>query len=253
MAGGWLDVEGVGEPRRVVLEGDRTVVGGADSAVVVPGAGPDRLHVWNEPPRVVFVGQGESPRIDGASFDERALRPGDEIRWHGVTLRYGGEAAAADRASLEEVALPVSAAAPAPVAPPAAAPWVRRLQAGLMVEQGLADRKAAKRWQDEVKAGRFDPDRCAQDILGASEVPDEMRLLERSPRLQRDLLMAPLQTGARGSARRARRAAKSGFAFLIAQAVGLFVYSAILLAIALFLRLRGTEFDALFDRLLLRD
>jgi len=255
LARGWLDVEADGATRRVVLEDGRTVVGEGQADVQVPGAGKDRLDLWSEPPRAVYSGTGEVPRCGGEPFQERSLRPGDVLEWHGVRMCYGGEAAPEHHASLEE--LPLEPGTPELPPAGAGAPTTservtRRLLAGLLVEQGLADKRAARRWQDEVREGRYDADRCAQEILGASPVPDEMRLLERSARLQRDFLMAPLLQGTRGAGRRMRQATKSGVAFLVAQLVGLVVYSAVIVAIALFLRLRGVDFDVFLDRILMR-
>ena len=53
-----------------------------------------------------------------------------------------------------------------------------------------------------------DADRALGSL--ASGTPDEMKLLERSARLQRDFLMAPLLRGTKGASRRARRGSRCG-------------------------------------------
>lgn len=124
----------------------------------------------------------------------------------------------------------------------------RRLSAGLAVELGLADKKVARHWQERVRAGEFDADACAAEILeaGGFEAGDA-RLVERSARLQRDLVMTPLS---RSAGRKVRRAARGGLAFLVAQLLAIGVYS-LLVAIALvLLRLQGVAFDPLLDRAL---
>ncbi len=126
----------------------------------------------------------------------------------------------------------------------------RRLRAGLLVELGLAPRAAARRWQKEVAAGRFDADACAEEILaGAVLTSDaEAKLAGRAARLQRDLLMAPALRGARGAARRAREGARGLVAMLVAQVVTLTVLLAIVLVGLLVARLTtGFSFDGFFD------
>lgn len=121
----------------------------------------------------------------------------------------------------------------------------KRLKAGLCVELGLADPAAARRWQDAVAEDAFDPDRSAEEILARSGVaPGEPLLLERTGRLQRDLLMAPL-AGAR-----ARVARKGLLGHLGGQALALAVYTAIVLGALLLLRLRGASVDGLLDAVL---
>jgi hypothetical protein len=176
-----------------------------------------------------------------------------------MTLTYGGQAAPEDQAALEEVAV----AAPAPIqagnagagasaglAPAEERVW-RRLKAGMLVELGMADRVTAKRWQDAVVSNAFDPDRCAEDILARSGVlPGDPRLLERSSRLVRDLLMAPLLAGTRGATRRARQATKGIVAMIVAQSITFVIYSTIVLVALLLLRVRNVSVDGFLDRIL---
>ena len=128
----------------------------------------------------------------------------------------------------------------------------RRLQSGILVERGLADRREARRWQEAVQRGEFDPDACARDIVGGSPVGGEdPRLLERAAILQRDLLMTPLQRGVRGAGRRARGATRSGVAFLIAQGMAILVYTLVILIVLLLGRMqKGLSLDGMLDRIL---
>ncbi|MFT5051266.1 MAG: hypothetical protein ACI8QZ_002677 [Chlamydiales bacterium] len=128
----------------------------------------------------------------------------------------------------------------------------RRMQAGILVERGLADRREARRWQEAVQRGEFDPDACARDIVGNSDVDaDDARVIDRTARLQRDLLMTPLQHGARGAGRRMRGATRGGVAFLLSQVMALVVYTLVLLIIVLLARMqRGFSLDGMLDTVL---
>ena len=77
---------------------------------------------------------------------------------------------------------------------------------------------------------------------------------ERAGRLLRDFLMAPTMRGARGERAAAcvRRPA-GGVAFVLAQGIALAVYTLIVLVAMLLLRVRDVSFDALLDRILLRN
>ncbi|MEM7305738.1 MAG: hypothetical protein AAF682_03665 [Planctomycetota bacterium] len=258
MAGGWLDITDGGGERREALQPGLTRVG-AQGDIAHPSAGDDEIHVWDQPPRAIYVGGGDPPTVDGKPLDEAPLAPGTRLQWRGMTLVYGGDAAAADQAALEEIPLaaPPPAAAPAAVAPrglPEGEDRVwKRLKAGMMVELGLADRVAAKRWQDAVVGGSFNPDDCASEILARSAAKaDDPRVLERSGRLLRDLLMAPLLSGTRGASRRARTAAKGTVAMILSQGIAFLVYTVIVLIAFLLLRVRGVSLDGFFDRLLMR-
>ncbi len=260
MAGGWLDISDASGTRREALRDGLTRIGGVDGEIPLEASGSDQLHVWDRPPRAIFVGGGTAPTLNGRALDEEQLKPGDQLEWHGVKLVYGGEAAPDDHAALEEIPLappPAPAAAqPAVVArglPPEEDKVWKRLQAGLLVELSMADRVTAKRWQDAVMRDDFDADQCAREILARSPGRGgDPKMIERSGRLLRDLLMAPLLSGSRGASRKARQAAKGGMAMILSQGIAFVVYSLIVLAILLLLRLRGVEFDALFDRMMMR-
>jgi len=128
----------------------------------------------------------------------------------------------------------------------------RRLQAGILVERGLADRREARRWQEAVQRGEFDPDACARDIVANSGIDDDdERVIDRTARLQRDLLMTPLQRGTRGAGRRFRGATRGGLAFLLSQAMALLVYTMVLLIVILLARMqRDFSLDGMLDTVL---
>lgn len=251
-----MDVhEPSGARRRVALRRGLTIVGGAKADVPVGGVDNDQLHVWDQPPKLVFVGFGEAPTAGGARFEERTLASGDVVTWRGVRLEFGGLLAA----RIEEIELPAAPVA-ASGAANAGAPsgglvgadeqfW-RRLKAGIAVEQGLAEGAVARRWQDAVMRSEFDPDAAARDILAAARGLDDQRLGERSARLQRDLIMAPLATSSRGATRKLRGAAQSMVAMVISQFVVLSVSLLLVLVAQFVARVRlGWSLDEFFDRL----
>jgi hypothetical protein len=244
VSGGWLDIQGPGGPRREALLEGLTRLGAANADVLLPGAGEDQLHVWNRPPRVVFLGRGARPTAGGAPFEERALKPGERFEWAGHSFQYGGEAASADMAVLEE--LPgVAAAAPSPLP---ATPLLARVRAGLACELGLVDAAAAKRWREAVQAGQFEPDACARELLPRPLADEaERRMLERSGSLLRDFLMAPLLTGAAGARRKLREKTRGVAAFLLTQGLALVVFALLVAAALLLARFKGTSIDALLD------
>jgi len=132
------------------------------------------------------------------------------------------------------------------------AAW-RRLTAGMLVEQGLGDKEAAKRWQALVRSGDFDPDRCAAELLDAGPTKPaevEAKLLLRSARLERDLLMTPLMQGVAGASRKARGAARTGAAALVTQLIVVGIYSVLVFLFLLVLAFKGVQFDPFFQSLL---
>lgn len=128
----------------------------------------------------------------------------------------------------------------------------RRLIAGLLVETGLADKSAAKRWREAVLSGSWDADACASEIV-ASAPPSaysEQKLQERAARLERDLLMAAHMRGVRGASRRVRGATRSATAFMVANIVAILVYSAVIAALLIIARIGyDWSIDGLIDRL----
>ncbi|NOT30498.1 MAG: hypothetical protein HOP15_08635, partial [Planctomycetes bacterium] len=93
MNSGWLDIEGPSGSRRAPLNEGLTRVGGAGADIRLggPEAGPggDELHVWDRPPRMLFLGGGARPTCAGQPFDERGLRSGERVQWCGHALTYG--------------------------------------------------------------------------------------------------------------------------------------------------------------------
>ena len=216
---------------------------GEGLAVPIEGAAGDELHFQTEPPAVRLVGSRTTALLNGRAFERSRLADGDAIQWCGAVLVFSGAAA-----TLEE--LPPERIEPADS--DALTRVGARLAAGLLVELGLAAGPVARRWQDAVREGGFDADACAEELL--EEIgphAEDPRLLERSARLQRDLLMAPLQKGVRGASRRARGAARGGLAMVLAQGLAVAIYTLLLLAILLLLRVKHDySLDGFLDSIL---
>jgi len=252
MTSAWIDlIDARGVRQRHPLREGLTTVGGRRGDVALEGTDGDQLHIWDRPPKLLFVGTGEQPRVGGTALEEHALRSGDVIEWCGARLEFRGLA----YAQLEEVELPSE---PASVVAPQTAsgalsedPAWRRLRAGLLVELGIADATAARRWQDAILRNEFEPESCARDLLASSPLPaGDARVLERATRLQRDLIMSPVQHGVRGRTRRLRSAASNWFAMALTQLFVLALFVA-LFGFALFIvRVRWSwSVDAYLDRI----
>lgn len=253
MSQAWIEIVGTdGVRRRHTLREGLTTVGGKRGDVVIGETGNDQLHIWDRPPKLVFVGSGEPPRVRGQAIEELALHSGDKLEWRGLQIEFAGLA----YAQLEEVPLPVEVPA-APVVAPLVATWSsgdeqawRRLKAGLLVELGIADADTTRRWQDAVLRTEFEPDSCARDLLAASKVDSgDPRLLERCSRLQRDLLMSPMQRGSRGGMRKLRATTSNWLAMAISQLVVLSVFVLLFLVALFVVRIRWSwSVDAFLDR-----
>ena len=250
MTESWLDIQGPDGARRATLRPGLTRIGGAGADVVLPGVADGELHVWDEPPRLVLVAGDERPQIDGRAVEELDLVPGTRVRWRGHQIVYGREERPA---VLEEIPLdPPAAAAPAAGAPGAGTPdgraWAR-VRSGMLAELGLADRKVVKRWQEAVLRNEFDADAAARDLAGSAQTgADDPRVLERSGRLLRDFLMTSLQRGVAGASRKARTAAKSGVAMVIAQFLALAVFALVIFVILMLARIKwGISVDRALD------
>lgn len=250
MSGAWLELHSEGGVRREALRAGLTRVGGGKAEVPLAGVGVDQITLWDQPPRARFEGRGRAPLLNGVALTEATLSAGDRIDWAGVTLVFGTSAPERPEATLEELApptVPVTLAATPDVAGRLAA----RLRSGLACELGLADRAALKRWQEAVLAGRFEPDACARELLVAPLPAEaEQRLVDRSGTLLRDFVMAAYLTGTKGAGRKLRGGLRNLVAFLLAQAFALLVFSAIVAAILLVLRVKGESLDGWLDRVI---
>lgn len=257
MSAGWLDVDDGAGHRRYALTEGLTRIGGAGAELSIAEAGSDQVHVWNDPPRAIFVGGGTPPRLNGTPLTEQPLAPGDRLEWHGKSYVYGGQPAAALEASLEELAPePAPAYAPPPagrVLSPEEEQLFDRMIAGMLVELNLADKAAAKRWQSSVIDGVFQPDDCAKEILARSGVAaSDNRLDQRSSRLLRDMLMAPLLRGTKGATRKMRKAAKGGVAYVIMNVVVMCIYILMVFIGLVVWRLQGGDVNGVLDFVLRR-
>lgn len=205
MDGPWVEVRAGGRTVRRPF-GPGPLALDPSGAIAPAQSAGERLVLFPEPLRAVFEGRGERPRLAGRELGQARFERGDVLHWRGMEIRVGPREAALEELPAQEL----------PGAPGGAA-W-KYVKAGLLVEIGLAEDGAARSAQESVIARAFDPAAAAGEILRASGVSDgDPRLLERSSRLMRDLIMAPLQRGLPGARRRLRRAATSGFAWLLSQ------------------------------------
>jgi hypothetical protein len=241
--GEWvLEVEEGGSVRRQPLAPGLTRVGGPGCEVALARAGADQLHVWDDPPKLVFVGKGERPRVEGQAVDELALGGGERIEWQGATLRLT-RAEKAGRSS-----------EPAPAAVTADEPAWTQVKAGMLFELGLADKELARRWQQAVARGQFDADACARELVRSSRAtPGDRRVLERSTRLLRELLMGPGKVPARSSARTERKESRSLLALIAMQVTVILSQIFLFTVVLVVVRWRwGWSIDGFIDQLLER-
>lgn len=226
----WLETSGPHGERRLELGAGVLRLGGEGSDLRLEVPAGAWLEVGGSPPRLVHHGAGTPPRVNGREVRELALVHGDRIEWGGALLvvRSSDPAAALEPLPAQESgATHLDAVVAA------------RLQAGLLCELGLVEPKAARRWQDAVLANAFDPDAATRDLLAAAQASSgDVRLRERSARLLRDLLMAPLQRGARGAGRRVRQATRSMVAALVAQLIVIVTLMGIATIALLVIRMR---------------
>jgi hypothetical protein len=252
----WLTIRSSGEERRVPLDRSVIRIGGAGCDVVTPGVTVGQLHVWTQPPKAVRVGGGPELFVAGRRVDEALLEPGVVAVWGELELSVGGVASVLEELPPEPE---VAAAARSPRGPaaggglgPNAQRVHDRLEAGLLVELGLANKDVTKRWQASVVQGEWDADACAREVLDRREVgAEDPRLLERAGRLQRDLVMASFQRGLRKAGRSVRGAARHGSAIVLANIIAFLCFSLIIVAVAFLLRVRwDVSLDGYIDRVL---
>jgi hypothetical protein len=243
------------------------MLGGARGDVAVAESGSDCVHLWSDPPKLIFVGSGVPPSVNGVPALEISLRSGDQIEWHGHSWNFGHEDGSARLEEVREAPPPPPVAASlTPIASASAAPradapapaergssaetsseptW-RRLKAGLVAEMALSDRAVIKHWQEAVIQNEFDPEAATRELLaGAPGIADhDPRLAERSTRLLRDLLMSSVT---RSAGRQVRKAARNGLAFILVQGFIFVLFTLLVLAGMLLIRTRGSSIDAFLD------
>jgi len=271
----WLEIRAGGEWQRHELRPGLTKIGGPAADIPLAG-GPEgrteidgELHVFDDPPRVVRVTGPELCGV-GAPTTQLPLSDGTRFSWGGVELCYSRGAPVLEEIPIDDEPIDDKPAAgpeagrheadpSAEHSPDEADEWTsdelrawRRVQAGLLVELGLAERGVARRWQEAVKSSRFEADTCSREILSETRFDaDDPRLVDRCGALLRDLLMAPLLRGTAGAGRRARGAAKNGVAFLLAQLIAIAVYSLLIAVLLILLRANwDVSLDGLIDGLL---
>jgi hypothetical protein len=248
----WLEIEVGGIRSRADLRKGLTRLGGPGCDVVIPGAPEGELHVWSDPPKIMRIAGRAELEVEGRCAEECPLESGVRIRWAAITMVYK-----VDQPVLQEIAFSTPGPAPATVvarrpSDPEDRAW-QRVRAGLAIDLGLVEKRVVGRWQDVVLRQEFDADACAREILASTEkfTLDDPRVIERSGRLLRDFLMTSLHRGVKGATRKMRSQAVSGSAFLMANAIGILIYTGIVLVVMLLARFKWqTSFDALFDTVL---
>lgn len=253
----WLEIEGgQGDERRVALAAGLTRVGGKTADVVLDDSLSGELHLWDSPPEAVNIGGGADIRMNGEEFEEHSLQDGDRLTWAGAVLVYRCKVGppVLEEVEVEQPAARVASGKAGTTGGAGASESRvnRRVRAGLLAELGLADKSVLGRWQQAVVRREFDVDACSKELLASSDVAqDDPRLLERSARLTRDLIMAPMQRGTKGAGRRARGAAKKGAAFFMAQVivVGIFSLLVLLAMVVVHQKWPGFSFDEFLGNL----
>ncbi len=237
----WLELEGPGGgTRKIELGAGLTRIGGRTADVVLFDSLAGELHLWDSPPKLVNIGGDSEIRLNGKAFEEEPLADGDRVQWGESKLVFRCKS---KPPVLEEVRIePSRSASVRSTTGEAVESRVsQRVLAGLIAELGLANKA--------VMNHEFDVDACARELLEASDVaPEDPRLLERSGRLTRDLVMAPLQRGVKSASRRAKGAAKSGAAFLVAQLIVVGIFSLMVLILMVVVHVKWPEFS--FDEFL---
>ncbi len=249
MADLWLEFKDGQETRSIPLAGALTKIGGATPDVFMQGLPAGELHLWSDPPKLVTVAGQAALTVNGVACRDALLADGDRVDWGGVGFQFRRQE---QTPVLKEIPAEAPVPAPAPPAPDSGGASWARVQAGMMVELGLADKAAVRTWQESVMRGDFSPDACARDISRGVELDSEdPRLMERSGRLLRDFLMASTMSGVDGARRKARQAGKKGAAIFVSQLFLITVYTLIILVVMALLHAKWPEtfFDPLFDSL----
>ncbi len=256
MGRAWLIIVGTdpsAPAARFDLKPGLTVLGGARGDVAVPASGNDCVHIWSEPPKLIFVGAGVPPLVNGQPAPEVPLHSGNRIEWRGIVATFGCEAVHERLEEIPAAWMNPAGGAHAPVGESGsvsgASPW-RWLKAGLVAEMSLADSEAIKRWQDASARGEFDAESASRDLLAAAPGlrDDDPRITERCTKLMRELLMAPV---AKRPPRQSSKSSRGCFAALFGQFMILVLITLIVVAGLLVARTRYSQsIDAQLDRIL---
>ncbi len=251
LAGADAGVSGV----RFELKPGLTMLGGARADIPVPGSGGDCVHLWSDPPKLIFVGAGDPPRVNGHVAMEDTLHDGDHIEWRGLVATFGCDGGPprlqelpADWHAPEVVAGEPSTADPRTLAG-GAAEW-RWLKAGIAAELALADREVIKRWQSAATRGEFNAEAASKELLAsAPELAErDPRLSERCSRLMRELLMSSVSK--RPTRQESAKPGRPGCGFFLGQLIILPLVALIVIAGMLVARTRfGQSIDGLLDRI----
>jgi hypothetical protein len=233
-----------------------TMLGGVRGDIPVPGSGGDCVHVWSDPPKLIFVGAGDPPRVNGHVAMEESLHDGDRIEWRGLVATFGCEGGPprlqelpADWHSPEVVANPPVPAGPRTSESADAAEW-RWLKAGMAAELALADREVIKRWQGAAARGEFNAEAASKELLASAPELDERdpRLTQRCSRLMRELLLSSVSK--RPTRLESAKQGRGGCGFFLGQLIVLSLVALIVIAGMLVARTRfGQSIDAILDRL----
>lgn len=222
--------------------------------VAVPGA-EGELHLWDDPHKVVRV-RGDAPlSVGGRVVEEFLLDHGAVFEWCGARFEVDLGSAVLEELAPEPVSPGVATPPASRPATPGLAPEqlqaYERLAAGVLVDVGLADKAAVKRWQTAVIQQEWDADAAARAILaGSPGATSDPKFLERAGRLERDLLMASFTRGVKGASRRMRGAARNTTAFFVANVIAISVYSAIILALLILARVKYEwDLNGIIDRM----
>ncbi len=251
VAGGDASASGA----RFELKPGLTMLGGVRGDIPVAGSGGDCVHLWSDPPKLIFVGAGAPPRVNGRVAMEESLHDGDRIEWRGLIATFGCEGGPpplqqlpADWHSPDVVASEPAAADPRTAESAGGAEW-RWLKAGIAAELALADRDVIKRWQGAATRGEFNAEAASKELLAsAAELAErDPRLTERCSRLMRELLMSSVSK--RPTRLEAVKPGRGGCGFFLGQLIILPLVALIVIAGMLVARTRlGQSIDGILDR-----
>ncbi len=241
---------------RFELKPGLTMLGGVRGDISVPGSGGDCVHLWSDPPKLIFVGAGDPPRVNGRVAMEESLHDGDRIEWRGLAATFGCEGGPPPLQELPahwhspEAGANEPTAADSVAAESAAGAEWRWLKAGIAAELALADREVIKRWQSAASRGEFNAEAASKELLASA--PDlaerDSRLTERCSRLMRELLMSSVSK--RPTRLESAKPGRGGCGFFLGQLIILPLVALIVIAGMLVARTRfGQSIDGILDRI----